>query len=69
MIKLSGFDKILTLPLIIVTRILNGPKAFPLFHGDVSLCTSSFSVNIIILCFDKPYGGFLEGSKTCWIDF
>ena len=32
MIKLSGFDKILTLSLSIVTGILNGPKAFRLFN-------------------------------------
>ena len=32
MIKLSGVDKVLTLSLRIVTGILNGPKAFPLFN-------------------------------------
>ena len=41
MIKLSGVDKVLTLSLRIVTGILNGPKAFPLFNWDISLCTSS----------------------------
>ena len=41
MIKLHGVDKILTLSLRMVTGILNGPKAFPLFNSDMSLCTSS----------------------------
>ena len=41
MIKLSGVDKILTLSLRMVTGILNGPKAFPLFNWHMSLCTSS----------------------------
>ena len=31
----------LTLPLSVVTEILNGPKAFPLFNWDMSLCTPS----------------------------
>ena len=31
-IKLSGVDKILTLSLRMVTGVLNGPKAFPLFE-------------------------------------
>ena len=41
MIKLSGVDKILTLSLKVVSGILNGPKAFPLFNWDMSLCVSS----------------------------
>ena len=41
MIKLSRVDKILTLSLRMVTGILHGPKAFPLFNWDISLCTSS----------------------------
>ena len=40
MIKLSGFDKMLTLFFKIVTGILNGPKAFRLCNYDISLCTS-----------------------------
>ena len=32
MIKLSELDKILTLSLRMVTGVLNGPKAFPLFE-------------------------------------
>ena len=40
MLNLSGVDKILTLSLRMVTGILNGPKAFPLFNLDLSLCTS-----------------------------
>ena len=38
-IKLSGADEILTLSLRIITGILNGPKAFPLFNFGISLCT------------------------------
>ena len=30
MIKIKGFDKMLTLSLRMVTGIINGPKAFPL---------------------------------------
>ena len=37
--KLSGVDKILPLSLRIVTGILNGCKALPLFDWDLSLCT------------------------------
>lgn len=40
MIKLSGFDKMLTLFFKIVTGILNEPKAFRLCNYDISLCTS-----------------------------
>ena len=40
-VKLSGVDKILALSLRMVTGILNGRTAFPLFNWDMSLCTSS----------------------------
>ena len=47
MIKLSRVDKILTLSLRMVTGIINGPKAFPLFNWEMSLCTSS---SLVALC-------------------
>ena len=65
MIKLSGVDKVLTLSLRIVTGILNGPKAFPLFNWDISLCTSSSLVGLSRnefseLFFRKFLNGLLE---------
>ena len=40
MIKLRGFEKVLTLSLKIVTGMLNWPEVFPLFNWDISLCSS-----------------------------
>ena len=46
MINLIGVDKIWTLSLRIVTGILNGSTAFPLFNWDIRLCTSSLLVDL-----------------------
>ena len=49
-IKLSEFDKILTLPLRIITGIPNEPKAFPLFNWDNDEILYSNEVYLLHLC-------------------
>ena len=41
MIKLDGCDEILTLPLRILTGLLNRSNVFPIFNCDIKLCASS----------------------------
>ena len=60
MINLIGVDKIWTLSLRIVTGILNGSTASPLFNWDIRLCKSSLLVDLSWNEF-KTFKTFLNG--------